>query len=189
MGGLGSGRYLGAAKKRMVERCLVIDAADLTRAGFFRRIFPAGRIEWTDFLDGELATRYRRFLRESPPGTKPPIPARGSVGFCMGSTRGELQLHVSYVHTLDGEKRPVKEIVPLETSHPYFGGVRWWFRCPRCLRRRRCLYLPPGKDCFFCRGCHDLTYFSSQTRHCNPPFPGERRVPRVVIYGENETAV
>jgi hypothetical protein len=40
-----------------------------------------------------------------------------------------------------------------------FGGVRWWFSCPRCRRRCAKLYLPRA-SAFLCRKCHNLTYES-----------------------------
>lgn len=42
-----------------------------------------------------------------------------------------------------------------------FGGVRWWFQCPECMKRCVKLYKPPDAV-FRCRQCHNLTY-----RSCN----------------------
>ncbi len=59
--------------------------------------------------------------------------------------------------------------IPLLSTRPNYGGVRWWFACPRlrdgcpCARRVRRLYLRRGY--FACRLCHDLTYRSSQEAH------------------------
>jgi len=56
--------------------------------------------------------------------------------------------------------------VPMVTTLPHFGGVRWWFCCPlrlngrMCNRRIRVLYLS-GRY-FGCRHCHNLTYQSTQ---------------------------
>ena len=58
--------------------------------------------------------------------------------------------------------------VPLVTTRPHFGGLRWWFLCPLshneqpCLRRVGKLYLPSGGRYYGCRQCYDLTYTSSQ---------------------------
>ena len=60
----------------------------------------------------------------------------------------------------------MSEDVPLQTSVPHFGGVRWWLTCPRtvdgehCNRRVGKLYLPPGERYFGCRRCYELTYES-----------------------------
>src|SRR5262245_42197552 len=61
--------------------------------------------------------------------------------------------------------------VELQTTPTRFGGPRWWFTCPLCVRGVACnrraakLYLPPGARYFGCRKCHDLTYRSSQEAH------------------------
>jgi hypothetical protein len=60
-------------------------------------------------------------------------------------------------------------IIPVTTTRPRIGGLRYWFRCPvehdgkPCGRRVKKLYLPPDKEIFGCRYCHDLTYRSCQT--------------------------
>jgi hypothetical protein len=46
----------------------------------------------------------------------------------------------------------------------HYGGSRPWFVCPACERRAGKLYVLAGRP--FCRSCHDLTYFSSQSRNC-----------------------
>jgi hypothetical protein len=61
----------------------------------------------------------------------------------------------------------------LQTTIPYFGGLRWWFTCPvsvndiPCNRRVAILYLPSGARYFACRRCHDLTYTSCQQSYTN----------------------
>jgi hypothetical protein len=94
--------------------------------------------------------------------------AVGSRKYCTiewANSRNEM------VHSLgaDIERRSTDEIrlelcstkqaVSLYTTALNFGGVRWWFRCPRCGRRCANLYLPRG-SLFLCRICHDLTYQS-----------------------------
>lgn len=49
-------------------------------------------------------------------------------------------------------------VVKLETTSPYFGGVRYWFICENCQRRSGKLYLPTGENHFRCRLCHRLVY-------------------------------
>ena len=48
--------------------------------------------------------------------------------------------------------------VRVETTSPHFGGLRFWFRCPRCQARRRALYAAPRSLLFACRACLGLTY-------------------------------
>src|SRR5262249_4767321 len=42
-------------------------------------------------------------------------------------------------------------------TKPHFGGVRYWFVCPKCRRRVRRLYLPEP-DKLACRTCLRLVY-------------------------------
>ena len=62
-----------------------------------------------------------------------------------------------------GESARKVEIELSADEMPRRGGVRWWFRCPRCSALRRHLYLLDGE--LLCRGpgCHHLYYFA-QTR-------------------------
>lgn len=54
-----------------------------------------------------------------------------------------------------------RQRVSLNATPLHFGGVRWWFACPKCGRRCAKLYLPDLSG-FACRICHNLTY-----RSCN----------------------
>ena len=45
--------------------------------------------------------------------------------------------------------------ITLKASPARFGGVRWWFLCPKCDRRAAKLYLP-ASGYFACRLCHNL---------------------------------
>jgi len=58
--------------------------------------------------------------------------------------------------------RPVAATFSLESAIPYFGGRRWWFRCPGCDRRARKLYRSTGRILFGCRVCLSLGYESQQ---------------------------
>jgi hypothetical protein len=55
--------------------------------------------------------------------------------------------------------RSTDQVVHMDATGCRFGGVRWWFCCPKCRRRCTKLYLPRG-PVFLCRICHDLTYES-----------------------------
>ena len=60
---------------------------------------------------------------------------------------------------------PLAQNIPLVVTRPHPGGKRYWFSCPNCRRRVGRLYLPHGRNWFFCRRCWDLTYRSSQQAH------------------------
>ncbi|MEI7711841.1 MAG: hypothetical protein WCI94_10440 [Rhodospirillales bacterium] len=63
--------------------------------------------------------------------------------------------------------------VHLETTRPNYGGLRWWFVCPRSGRRARILYLPPsGSVEFASRTTLGLAYRSQRTT------PDDRAVER-----------
>jgi hypothetical protein len=78
-----------------------------------------------------------------------------TVDYAINATYSELRL--SFNHGVHVEQ----EISLLHTT-PNYGGVRWWFLCPKCSRRVSNLYRPSGAYCFLCRHCYDLTYESAQ---------------------------
>lgn len=61
------------------------------------------------------------------------------------------------LYKVNGEQR-AQRIFLVESIAGY--GVRKWFGCPRCEKRRSSLYIVSGE--FACRECHDLNYRSSQ---------------------------
>ncbi len=63
----------------------------------------------------------------------------------------------------EGKALCYRNVLPMVTTVPHFGGERYWFRCD-CGRRMGRLFLPEGKQEFLCRRCLDLTYRSVQ-RH------------------------
>ena len=68
-------------------------------------------------------------------------------------------LHLSF----DREGLAIQQDIQLVSTEPNYGGVRWWFLCPKCDRRVSRLYLPTrGCFRFFCRLCYDLTYESAK---------------------------
>jgi hypothetical protein len=68
------------------------------------------------------------------------------------------QLWVYFVH-----HTPVHQEIPLVHTTPHYGGVRWWFLCPKCNQRVSRLHKPYETYGFFCRRCHALTYESVQS--------------------------
>ncbi|HYQ83126.1 MAG TPA: hypothetical protein VEP28_03795, partial [Rubrobacter sp.] len=85
---------------------------------------------------------------------------------------GKPLLGLSYtVKDRQGLEHRVEEVLRLQTTRPNFGGLRWWFSCPRMLDGEECgrrvgkHYRPPGGRYFACRHCLELTYVSCQRRH------------------------
>lgn len=50
--------------------------------------------------------------------------------------------------------------LPLSTSKTGYGGVRYWFACPLCLKRKRVVYVHPETHIVGCRKCLGLEYRS-----------------------------
>jgi len=82
-----------------------------------------------------------------------------------------IRLSYSWREEETEEYQPVDYCIPLATTYPPFGGVRWWFRCPLLVGKRPCekkvtrLYMPRGCHYFGCRHCYRLTYTSCQENH------------------------
>lgn len=146
MGTLGSGRWGGHTKKTTVEECSALSIRMLKEALEYGPGY-GGRVWWT--CRGE---------------------EKGSISF--GTEKRGSMMAVRLIYTITnratGGQQDYSYPVAMQTTHPYFGGVRWWFTCPLvvggnpCSRRVGKLYLPPGGEYFGCRHCYDLSYRSRQ---------------------------
>lgn len=138
---IGLGNTLKKRPKRkragLVEECLRIDAADLRRSAVFRH-GDGGRLIWT-LGPTEIATARYAFTSQS-------------------AGAGELAIELQC-----GSERRRTRLV-LTTTTPNFGGVRFWFQCPRCSRRARTLFVTEQELEPACRSCHGLQYRSAQTQ-------------------------
>jgi hypothetical protein len=153
MGGTGSGRWLYPDKKRTVEECWAISVSEVA--------------QMVDLRDPGSASKALRPLK--------PATGKGASSIhCMPKVGndGKPLLGLSYtVKNSLGLDHRVEQVVRLQTTRPNFGGVRWWFSCPRMLEGEECgrrvgkLYRPPEGRYFACRHCHDLTYESCQKSH------------------------
>ena len=143
MGGFGSGRKGG--RTGTVEGCRSIDANRWMREG----ILVGGAVrwgdwKWSDAQSGEIRSR---------------------ISYAVNTTRESLPtVRLTYSFTRTGERFDYG--ISLQTTHPRFGGLRWWFTCPLtangvpCGRRVQKLFLPPVGKYFGCRHCYRLTYES-----------------------------
>jgi hypothetical protein len=73
-----------------------------------------------------------------------------------------LRLRYSMTDYWSGEELKIDDRIYLATTRPHFGGLRWWFVCPRLNRKVRKLYLPPGGRHFWSRGAYRLAYASQR---------------------------
>ncbi len=84
--------------------------------------------------------------------------------FSRWDAAGHITLHYGIKQ---GEQTKIcNRDIPLVVTHPYYGGVRWWYLAPCCGRRVRVLYLPTygSLDSYLpaCRQCLELNYASQR---------------------------
>jgi hypothetical protein len=95
--------------------------------------------------------RYNGVLRWSRRGE--PV---GSIGFQLSDT-GPSGRTVTLAWTRNG-RESVTQTLRLVAVPMRFGGVRWWWSCPRCETRRAALYNPSGRGGWACRTCYRLAH-------------------------------
>ena len=151
MGGFGSGRWHFHDRNITVEECLQIDIAKLT-------IEPPASYKKPQILTWSYGE-----------GHKPLASAAIMVEPGLVDNH---YVRLVYRVSRDGQQQLIEDVIPLETTRPYFGGVRWWFRCmgfqaagSPCGRRVATIYLPSGGLYFRCRDCYNLTYRSCLESH------------------------
>jgi hypothetical protein len=134
-----------------VEECLPLDVERMRREGTFG--CPPGTIRtilWKNSWGGNQAMLAFEIVLD---------PAWGMA----------LSIDPELANIPPALKLPAKYLVPIATTRPHFGGIRFWFRCPVARDGKPCgklagrLYLPPEQQVFACRDCHNLTYASVQT--------------------------
>ena len=153
MGGTASGRWTYYDKKRTVEECWTISISEVAQV--------------VDLRDPGPASNALRLTRSATGKGVSTVRCTPRVG-----NDGKPLLGLSYtVKDRQGLEHLLEEVLRLQTTRPTFGGVRWWFSCPRvvdgeeCGRRVGKLYRPPGGRYFACRHCLELTYESCQKSH------------------------
>jgi len=147
MGGWGSGRYEYATTPT-VEECRSMDIDELIEAT--EHPDASGYIYWGDREDPDSWLSWT---------------ADGAADLDDETRVGALRFSYTLRDPRTDESESVEYTVPLDYTECNFGGVRPWFRCPKCRERRRKLYLPPngGGGRYLCRECYDLGYRSSRT--------------------------
>jgi hypothetical protein len=79
-----------------------------------------------------------------------------------GPWNGWVRLKYEMTDYWTDEPFEIDDKIFLATSRPPFGGLRWWFVCPRSNRRVRKLYLPLGGRHFWSRRAYELAYASQR---------------------------
>jgi hypothetical protein len=131
-----------------VDAALTLDIGRLLRE---QVLVPGSRTSGTAYWTNEA--------------TGQPIAAVIYEANLTGDIAPSIRLSFAVPDTSTGQRREVEQLVPLVTTRPHFGGVRWWFVDGG--ERVRCLYLPSGVDRFRSRRAHGLVY-ASQYRHEAP---------------------
>lgn len=147
MGGWGSGRN-EYATTATVEECRSMDVNELKEATEYTG--SEGAMWWGDREDPDAWLSWE---------------AVGSQEIDDETRVSALRLRYTLTDPRTEESESVEYTVPLDYTECNFGGVRPWFRCPKCNERRGKLYLPPrgGDGRYLCRECYDLGYRSSRT--------------------------
>jgi hypothetical protein len=87
-----------------------------------------------------------------------------SIGFEaeLGETRGRVRLQYLTTDHWSGQKRESDYWLELTTTQQTFGGLRWWFVCPRTGQLAAKLHLPNGAFTFATRRAYRLGYRSQR---------------------------
>jgi hypothetical protein len=137
MGGYGSGRHGGKCK---VESAFRLDIDWCRREGMIRpNSRTCGGLHFQSY-HAELEVSYESRLAEE------------------WDSWIRLQYRIKDYWT--GEPLKIDDKIQLRATRPKFGGIRWWFVCPRSRRRVRILYLPLGGRHFWSRRSYRLAYGS-----------------------------
>src|SRR5712691_3143292 len=170
MGGYGSGRRVSA---QLTTECLTLDMSGFLKKGYLtgEKLTTGGNLFYTAYpskrfprrwagptKEGEMQERYslsfliERYATTEEPGTFHQLDASGHLTLMYTVKQGDLEPSLEH------------QEIPLVVTHPYMGGVRWWYLAPCCGRRVRVLYLSvKGLPCLpRCRQCLDLNYASQR---------------------------
>ncbi len=139
-------RWWRTAGDPVVEDSWRLDLSHCIRQGMIRPgLFVAGKMTWTLTRTGEVAA---------------------TIGYDANLVDpADAWIRLYYATTIQrtGEKRYNNYLIRLECTRPNYGGLRWWFICPKTSRRVRVLYLPPsGGTVFACRQAWGLAYHSQR---------------------------
>jgi hypothetical protein len=138
MGGYGSTRWEWQATRAITDEFLRLDVRALAGRGYF----TAG--------PGEVATGIDAWICDGEDVGRIGVGYHGDDPHVV-----TLEYHVHRSHE-DGQTIP--ERIGLDQTPCTLGGVRRWFVCPGCARRRMMLFCVGGV--FRCRVCHRLAYRS-----------------------------
>jgi hypothetical protein len=153
MGGFGSGRHGGRV---LVENAIRLNVDTLvSRCGI--QCGGAARGEFNlHFHDQDLRIDFE----------------------CQISVSGDSWLRLRYriYDYWTGDPHDIDELICMVATRPRFGGLRWWFVCPRTNRRVRMLYLPLGARRFASRRAYRLVYASQRGTAVDRAHQGQAKI-------------
>ena len=125
--------------------CLVVPIHRLVRAGLLNGKVAEVRLDWSG---GEIASNSILVRNEGSGG----VPALELVFWLQdGDVWREVEQRVGVVQTR------------LHRGH------HWWWLCPLCQRRVRCLAMAPGESSFACRVCFQIASPARDRRRTSRP--------------------
>jgi hypothetical protein len=82
---------------------------------------------------------------------------QSTISYEVNTCEGNSFFRAMYNEKSDSKQYDFK--IPLCTTTPHYGGVRWWLKCPHCTKRVGKLYL---SGIFACRTCVGMAYESQR---------------------------
>ncbi len=79
-----------------------------------------------------------------------------SINIIVNIVNNKNYIELIYTHN---KTEDIRYKVFIETTTPNYGGIRYWFICPKCHKRVTFLY---GGKYFLCRTCQNLCYETQQ---------------------------
>jgi len=131
------GNYSG---KSLIEECLMISIYRLNRLRLLRQSGSA-LLSWQNSQGGSA----------------------GAVKVTIDLAANKCTLDYVTTNRFTGTKKQLNYPISLVTAPCYYGGLRYWFKCPGCGERRACLH--SNGSYFLCRRCHGLAYASQSESH------------------------
>jgi hypothetical protein len=135
MGGYGSGQWYRWNSKPTEDNFHILSISSLVKQGVVKENTQrTGSWQW--------------FINNVPKST---------ISYEVNTRDGNRFFRAQYVTIATDKKHNFK--IPLCTTTPHYGGVRWWFNCPKCHKRVGKLYL---SGIFACRTCVGMAYESQK---------------------------
>lgn len=144
MGGYGSGyRYLIAVNQFTLDDCRFLDINLMRQLGAVEEgVSKFGVWKWCDFKTNEVVSSIRYEL----------------------NTIDESSSYIRFIYKFKKSGQSIDCLVNLLRTYPSYGGVRFWFKCPKMQKRVSKLFLLPDSNGLFLSRYASKLYYASQLR-------------------------